>query len=237
MKGQNNTPTRRIDRIDAANPHRELKPMNDRQREYMQAIDTQSIVICIGVLGSSKTYIPAVMAAHMLQSGQIRKIVVARPNEGTGKSLGAFKGSKNEKLDGWCVPVTDTLKRELGISHFEKLLATGSVELLALEQVKGRSWDDAFIIVDEAEDLDPAQAKSLVTRIGKRSKIVITGDIAQQDLKRVSGLQRLLAVAEYAHAPVTLVDFDHWDYCVRSDEARLWGMAFEAYEGANHDSL
>lgn len=233
MKGKNNTPNTRTNKIDANRTRHGLKPLNSRQAEYIAAIKEQSIIICIGVLGSSKTYIPAVMAAQALLNKDIDRIVVARPTEGKGKSLGAFKGSKNEKLEGWCVPVTDTLKQELGISNYDYLMANGTIELLALEQVKGRSWDDTFIIVDEAEDLEPSVAKSLVTRIGVRSKIVITGDIAQQDLKHISGLQRLLEVSEYAHAPVTLINFDNWDYCVRSDEARLWGMAFESWEQEN----
>lgn len=230
MKGNNNRKNTRTVKIDEAHESRMLSPMNLRQAEYMKAIEHESIIICIGVLGSSKTYIPAVMAAQMIKRKQIHKIVIARPTEGKGKSIGAFKGTKNEKLEGWCVPVTDTLKQELGVTMFDYLVANGSIELLALEQVKGRSWDDTFIIVDEAEDLEPSVAKSLVTRIGVRSKIVITGDIAQQDLKRTSGLERLLAVAEYSHVPLTIINFDSWDYCVRSDEAKLFGMAFEAYE-------
>jgi phosphate starvation-inducible PhoH-like protein len=214
-------------------PYNKLTPMNERQAEYINAVNTESVILCVGVLGSSKTYIPSVMAAQLLMDKKIDKVVIARPNEGVGKSLGAFKGSKNEKLEGWCTPVTETFKQTMGASTFDYHINKGSIELLALEQVKGRSWDNTFILVDEAEDLDPAQAKSLVTRIGENSTIVITGDIAQQDLKRVSGLQRLLEVSEHAHVPVCIIDFDHWDYCVRSDEARLWGMAFEAWENAD----
>ena len=233
MKGKNNTPHTRMNKLDAAHKPRKLEPLNAKQAEYIAAIEHESIVICTGVLGSSKTYIPAVMAAHMLMAKKVSKIIVARPNEGTGKSLGAFKGSKNEKLEGWCTPVTDTLKQELGATKYQYLLDTGLIELLALEQVKGRSWDDTFVIVDEAEDLDAAVAKSLVTRIGVRSKIIITGDIAQKDIKQTSGLERLLAVAEYSYVPIRVIDFDSWDYCVRSEEAKLWGMAWESWEQEN----
>tara|TARA_R110000782_G_scaffold207013_1_gene295541 strand:- start:281 stop:616 length:336 start_codon:yes stop_codon:yes gene_type:complete len=102
--------------------------------------------------------------------------------------------------------------------------------MLSLEHVKGRSWDNSLIIVDEAEDLDPEVAKSLVGRQGMNSTTVITGDIAQQDLKRNSGLQYLLDVAEYSSLPVALIDFDSWEYCVRSEEAKMWGMAFANFE-------
>lgn len=212
---------------------RALKPLNQRQAEYINAIKVYGMVICIGVLGSAKTYIPACMAADMYEHKLVNRIIVARPNEGKGKSLGFFKGTKDEKAGGWCSPVTDVLKQQLGNTKFELMLENGEVELLALEQVKGRSYDDCFIIVDEAEDLDPAIAKSLVTRIGVRSKLVITGDIAQQDLLQYSGLQLLLDVSSHAGMEVPIIDFDSWDYCVRSAEAKAWGMAFESFDKAN----
>lgn len=207
-----------------------LKPLNKRQAEYINAINTNTTVICIGVLGSSKTYIPTCMAADYLEKKLVSKIVVARPAEGKGKSVGFFKGTKDEKLSGWCAPITDVLIQQLGITKYEYYIDNGQIELLALEQVKGKSYNDTFLIVDEAEDLDPAVAKSLVTRIGIRSKLVITGDIAQQDLLKFSGLQLLLNVAEYNKLDVPIINFDSWDYCVRSEDAKKWGMGFESYE-------
>lgn len=211
---------------------RKLKPLNAKQAEYINAIKHNSCVICIGVLGSSKTYVPACMSADMLEHKLVSRIVVARPTEGKGRSVGFFKGTKEEKLEGWCAPITDVLKQQLGITKYEYYIDNGQIELLALEQVKGKSFDDTFLLVDEAEDLDPAVAKSLVTRIGLRSHLVITGDIAQQDLLQFSGLQLLLNVAEYNNLPVPIINFDSWDYCVRSPEAKAWGMGFESYDKA-----
>lgn len=225
-KGKNNTPVTRKHKADQADTSK-LKPLNQRQKEYISAIKAESTVICIGVLGSAKTYIPSVLAADMLLAKTIDKVVVARPAEGAGQSLGFFKGTKNEKLEGWCVPITDTLRKRLGVVFYEYCLDAGKIELLALEQCKGRSWDDTFVLVDEAEDLDPSVAKSLVTRIGVRSKLVIAGDIAQQDIKQYSGLQYLLKVNQYRPNPCPVINFDSWEHCVRSDEAKEWGMAFE----------
>lgn len=207
-----------------------LKALNDRQQEYINSITASPVVICTGVWGSAKTYIPTVMACDLLLSKKIERIVIARPTEGKGKSIGYQKGSKDEKLEGWCAPVTETMKKRLGVGHFEAYLSNGRIELLALEQVKGRSWDDTFIIVDEAEDLDADVAKSLVGRQGINSKMVITGDIAQKDLKSFSGLDMLLKVAEFNDMHIPVVDFDDWEYCVRSEEAKQWGRAFEKYE-------
>lgn len=207
-----------------------LVPMNDKQKDYIKAIQENSCVICIGVWGSSKTYIPSVIASDWLLDKKIDKVIIARPAEGKGKSVGFLKGDKNEKLEPWCAPITDTMKARMGVGNFEAMLANGKIEQLALEHVKGRSWDNALIIVDEAEDLEPEVAKSLVGRQGVNSVTVITGDLRQQDLKKSSGLQYLLDVSKFANIPVTLIDFDSWEYCVRSDEAKMWGQAFESYE-------
>lgn len=207
-----------------------LEAMNDRQQEYINAVTTSSFVICIGVWGSSKTFIPSTIAADMLLDKKIDRIVIARPAEGKGKSIGFLKGDKHEKLEPWCAPITDTLKNRLGMGNYEAFLANGKIEMLALEHVKGRSWDNCFILVDEAEDLEPEVAKSLVGRQGVNSTCVVTGDVAQQDLKKNSGLQYLLDVAEFANLPVDLINFDSWDYCVRSEEAKMWGQAFEKFE-------
>jgi len=207
-----------------------LIPMNDKQKDYIKAVQEQSCVICIGVWGSSKTFIPSTIAADWLMDKKIDKVIIARPAEGKGKSVGFLKGSKDEKMQPWCAPITDTMKQRMGVAHFEAMLANGKIEQLALEHVKGRSWDNAFILVDEAEDLEPEVARSLVGRQGVNSVTVITGDLRQQDLKKNSGLQYLLDVAEYTNLPITLIDFDSWDYCVRSEEAKAWGIAFEKFD-------
>ena len=207
-----------------------LLPLNERQKEYIEAIKTTSFIICTGVWGSSKSFIPATIAADMLMDKKIEKVIIARPNEGKGKTIGLLPGDKNEKLGIWCAPITDTMKKRMGDGHFNAMLANGRIELLNLEAVKGRSWDDTFCIIDEGEDIDPEVAKSLVGRQGQNSITVVTGDVAQQDLKRNSGLQYLLDVAKFANLPISVIDFDSWDYCVRSEESKMWGMAFAEYE-------
>lgn len=230
MKGNNNTRMTKKYKSDISADTTRLEPMNAMQDAYIKAIRNDSMVLCTGVLGSSKTFIPAVLAAELMVTKVVDKIVIARPTEGKGKSVGYFKGTKDEKMSGWCTPITDTLKQRLGIGNFEAFVENGKIEMLALEQIKGRSWDDTFILVDEAEDLDPDVAKSLVTRIGVRSKLVVTGDIAQQDLLAYSGLQRLIDVAKYGKIAITHINFNSWDHCVRSAEAKAWGQAFEKYE-------
>lgn len=232
MKGANNTPNTLKVKSDVFRDTRALTPLNQRQKDYINAINNYAVVICTGVWGSSKTYIPSVMACDKLMRKEIEKIVIARPAEGKAKSVGFYKGDKDAKLSGWCAPILDTFYKRLGSGNMEAFLENGRIEMLSLEQVKGRSWDNTFIIVDEAEDLEPAVAKSLVGRQGVNSTTVITGDINQKDLKNYSGLELLLEVAKYGNIDLALIDFDNWDYCVRSEEAKEWGIAFEKYEAS-----
>lgn len=232
MKGRNNTPNTFVRKTNESRDTSPLVPMNQVQAEYIDAIYNYPVVICTGVWGSSKTYCPAVIACDLLLSKQIDGIVIARPTEGKAKSVGFFKGTKDEKMSGWAAPILDTFKKRLGVGHVEAFLENGKIELLALEQVKGRSWDNKFILVDEAEDLDASTAKSLVGRQGVNSTMVITGDINQQDLKAYSGLELLLEVSKYGNVDMAVIDFDSWDYCVRSPESKAWGMAFAKYEAA-----
>lgn len=208
-----------------------LVPYNNRQKEYIKSIKDEPLVICTGVWGSSKTFIPTVIACDMLLSEDIDKIIIARPAEGKGKSIGFLKGDGNQKLEPWCAPVLETIRKRIGEGHTEAFINNGKIELLALEHVKGRSWDDTFIIVDEAEDMDKEVAKSLVGRHGVRSKTVVTGDVRQKDLKGYSGIEYLLDVAGHFGMDVPHIDFDDWEeHCVRSEVSKQWGMAFESYE-------
>jgi phosphate starvation-inducible PhoH-like protein len=211
-----------------------LEPLNDKQKQYISAIRSCPVVICTGVWGSSKTYIPTVVACQMLLDKQIENVIIARPAEGKGRTVGFLKGDANEKLTPWCAPVLDTMRRNIGEELLQVMLKTERIQMLALEHVKGRTWDNTFIIVDECEDLEPEVAKSLVGRHGMNSKMVITGDIAQKDIRKHSGLEYLLDVIRYNNLNVPIIDFDSWEYCVRSDEARMWGMAFDLHN-KRHD--
>jgi len=204
--------------------NKKLNPKNTKQKEYLNAIDNFNIIVSTGVSGSGKTYIAARKAAKLLMdnTSSIEKIVIARPAEGVGKSIGLLPGSKEEKLAGWCAPVLEALEEELGAHNVEHFIDYGRIELLPLEQVKGRTFNNTVVICDEGEDMDVAVVKSLVLRHGKGSKTIINGDVLQQDLKRESGLTYILELlAKFDNLPVVHVDFDEWKYCVRSDEARI----------------
>jgi len=207
-----------------------LKPKNTKQTEYINAIRNHTIVVGTGVAGSGKTYIAATLAADMLDDPRtsIEKIIIARPNEVEGtKSIGFLKGTLVEKMMPLVAPVANALKKRLGTSKFTYLLENGVIELLPLEYIKGMTFDNTFVIIDEAEDIEWSVLKTLLLRTGMDSKVVIDGDIRQTSISKTSGLQVLLGLQEDYHVPAAFVDFDSWEYCVRSDECRLFGEIFE----------
>lgn len=207
-----------------------LKALNDKQQEYINIVNTQKIVCSTGVAGSGKSYIASMMAADMLidADSAIDGIIVARPNEMEGTTtIGLLPGTVEEKLAPWLAPIIQTLKERLGTGHFEAYVASGKIEFLPLEMIKGRSLNKKFLICDEAEDIQWPVLKTLLLRIGHDCKVVINGDVRQTSIAAESGLAKLLNINENYYLPISFVDFDSWDYCVRGDECRLFGEIFE----------
>lgn len=208
-----------------------LLPKNDLQREYINAIKYNKIVCGTGVAGTGKTYIAARMAAEMLQSGDVYKIIITRPNEIEGtRSIGLLPGTLEEKMTPVLAPVLSVLEEALGKSHLEYLIKKNRVEFLPLEYIKGRTIDDAFLIVDEAEDITKDILKVLLLRTGENCKIVIDGDVAQKAIKGDSGLRALMDLNKKVHLPIYFIDFDSWEeHCVRSEEVKYMGAVFDEY--------
>jgi len=234
-KGSSNRVSRRNEDIAVSRTpiwnKKPLKPMNDKQLEYINMIKNHKLVCSMGVAGSGKSYIAAVMAADMLldPGSSIEKLVIARPNqmEGT-QSIGLLPGTLEEKLGPWLVPVTETLKERLGNGHFEAFVENGKIEFLPLEMIKGRTFNNTFIIIDEAEDIEWSVLKTVLLRIGKDSKMVIDGDVRQESISSNSGLRALIKLNEDFYLPMGFIDFDSWElHCIRSEECRLFGQIFE----------
>jgi phosphate starvation-inducible PhoH-like protein len=207
-----------------------LKAKNDKQTEYINAIRNHTVVVGTGVAGSGKTFIAATLAADMLDDPRtsIEKIIIARPNEVEGtKSIGFLKGTLVEKMMPLVAPVANAIKDRMGAKKFEYLVEAGIIELLPLEYIKGLTFNNTFVIIDEAEDIEWGVLKTLLLRTGKDSKVIIDGDIRQTSISKSSGLQILMDLGLNYHVPAAFVDFDSWDYCVRSDECRLFGEIFE----------
>ena len=198
-----------------------LRALNDKQRNYINQIRNHSIVLGTGFAGTGKSYIPAALAAESIMDtrSSIERIVICRPNEGVGKSIGFLKGGLNDKMLPWVAPIVDVLKQFLGEGKVDYMLEHGQIELLPLEYARGKSFDNTFIILDEAQNVDKESLKCLMTRIGRDTKLVIDGDVAQCDIGEASGLGQLITLIDEYYTPIAHTDFGIEDI-VRSDTCK-----------------
>jgi phosphate starvation-inducible PhoH-like protein len=208
-----------------------LKPRSDKQAYYIQSINENPLTIATGYAGTSKTYIPTVMACDAYLKGEIDKIVFVRPNISNSKSLGMFKGSAIEKMEMWLMPVINILKDRLTPGGLETAIENGNIQYVPLEVLKGFSAERCFFIVDEGEDINKEEAKNIVTRQGKDCKMVISGDVSQSALKSFSGLKMLTDMAiRHTNLKIGFVDFNHVNDIERSEACKQWIIAFEKDE-------
>ena len=203
----------------------ELVAKTDRQAEYIQAIKYHPQVISVGCAGTGKTYIAASIAADLLRRKEIDKIVLTRPNVSAGKSLGFFKGTMEEKLEPWVAPFTEVLKLHMGANAFEIARKNGDIEIVPLEVMRGRSFNNSFVVLDEAQNTTVAEIKMFLTRIGEDTTVIINGDIAQCDLKEHSGLSKIIHMAKKYAMPIPVIEFTE-DDIVRSDICAMWIKSF-----------
>ncbi|MCZ0704026.1 phosphate starvation-inducible PhoH-like protein [Natronobacillus azotifigens] len=163
------------------------------QRTYVNRIKVNDLVFGIGPAGTGKTYLAVVMAVQALKAGKVKRIILTRPAVEAGESLGFLPGDLKEKVDPYLRPLYDALHDVLGTEHTSRLIERGTIEIAPLAYMRGRTLDDAFVILDEAQNTTPAQMKMFLTRLGFGSKMVITGDITQVDLPRgvISGLKSI----------------------------------------------
>ena len=181
-----------------------IRPKTAGQREYVDAIDDNTIVFGIGPAGSGKTYLAVAKAVQALQAKEVKRIILTRPAVEAGEKLGFLPGTLNDKIDPYLRPLYDALRDMLDPEMIPKLMEAGIIEVAPLAYMRGRTLNDAFVILDEAQNTTPAQMKMFLTRLGFGSKMVVTGDISQVDLPRgvVSGLRvarRILRDVEDIH--------------------------------------
>ncbi len=202
-----------------------IVPRTDNQGKLIQALTESSQVFILGPAGTGKTYVTATYAADQYTLKEIDKIVVTRPHVAVGKELGFLKGDLHEKTMPWALPVLDVLEKHLGKGAVETGIKNGNIEMAPLALMRGRSFDNAFIIVDEAQNITTHELKMLLTRVGEGSTIVLNGDAQQSDLKEADGLSRVIHLAKKHMLPVPIVEFGV-DDIVRSDICAEWVKVF-----------
>ncbi len=210
-----------------SNRGRTIRPKTINQRRYVEAIDDHTIVFGIGPAGTGKTYLAMAKAVQALQAKQISRIILTRPAVEAGERLGFLPGTLTDKIDPYLRPLYDALHDMIDAETIPRLMAAGTIEVAPLAYMRGRSLNDAFIILDEAQNTSAEQMKMFLTRLGYGSKMVVTGDVTQVDLPggTVSGLRVVRDILD-GLADIHFADLTSEDV-VRH---RLVGRIVDAYE-------
>jgi phosphate starvation-inducible protein PhoH and related proteins len=177
-----------------SNRGRTIRPKTLNQKRYVDAIDKHTVVFGIGPAGTGKTYLAMAKAVQALQSKQVNRIILSRPAVEAGERLGYLPGTLTEKIDPYLRPLYDALHDMVDPESIPKLLTAGTIEVAPLAFLRGRSLNDSFIVLDEAQNTTPEQMKMFLTRLGFGSKMVVTGDVTQVDLP--SGMRSGLRIVE-----------------------------------------
>ena len=203
-----------------------IKPLNPIQANYLAALRGSPQVIVLGPAGTGKTWLAATYAADLLRNRQIDKIILTRPNVPCGRSLGYFPGTLEDKFAPWAVPVAEAIKERIGKAAYEIALKNGGIELVPFEVMRGRSWKNAFVLFDEAQNATPAEIKTFLTRVGESCSVVINGDVSQCDLSEASGLRTVVHLVKSQMLAVPVIEFTRADI-VRSGACAMWVRAFD----------
>jgi len=209
---------------------RQVAPKSVTQRRYLDAIDQADVVFGVGPAGTGKTYLAMAQAVSYLVSKRVTRIILARPAVEAGEKLGFLPGDLQEKVNPYLRPLYDALYDMLDVDRVERLLERGVIEVAPIAFMRGRTLNDAFVILDEAQNTTSEQMKMFLTRLGFGSKAVVTGDITQIDLPpgRVSGLVEALKVVAGVEGVIT-VHFDERDV-VRHPLVQQIVRAYENYK-------
>ena len=223
-----------LDTISIPSASRQIAPKSPGQKEYVDAIRNNTIVFSVGPAGTGKTYLAVAMAVAALFERQFKRIVLARPAVEAGEKLGFLPGDIAEKVNPYLRPLYDALEDMMDLEKVKRLIDRGIIEIAPLAFMRGRTLNDSFVILDEAQNTTPEQMKMFLTRLGYNSKAVVTGDVTQVDLPadKLSGL---------IHATRLLSNIDDMAICYldKKDVVRhpLVAVIIEAYELDNERRL
>lgn len=206
-----------------------LEPRTARQAELLAALNSHPVVFALGPAGTGKTYVPARNAMRLLQSpgSPIEKIVITRPTVAPSRHrMGYLPGGGAAKMKPWLVPIMDGMRDETSQAQIDKLTQDGKIEIVPFEHMRGRSFHNAAILLDEGQNCSFSDLELLITRTGEESTLVISGDTHQVDIDD-SGLARVARMVAQHGLNAYVVEFDHTDV-TRSAVAAEWVKAFRA---------
>ena len=207
-----------------------VKPKTLGQKSYVEAIDNNMIVFGIGPAGTGKTYLAMAKAITAFKAGEVNRIILTRPAIEAGEKLGFLPGDLQSKVDPYLRPLYDALYEIMGAEQFMKNMESGLIEVAPLAYMRGRTLDNAYIVLDEAQNTTPAQMKMFLTRIGYGSKAIITGDLSQKDLPKdvQSGLEQAVKILRSIE-DIAMIEFTASDV-VRHPLVQRIVNAYENYE-------
>ena len=209
-----------------SNRGKSIRPKTANQKRYVEAIDTHTITFGLGPAGTGKTYLAMAKAIQALQAKEVNRIILTRPAVEAGERLGFLPGTLQEKIDPYLRPLFDALHDMIDQESIPRLMQSGVIEIAPLAYMRGRTLNDAFVILDEAQNTSPEQMKMFLTRLGFGSKMVITGDVTQVDLPNYS--KSGLSVVQNVLERVEDISFMH----LNSEDVvrnRLVGDIVDAY--------
>ncbi len=210
-----------------------IRPKTLGQKDYVDAIDEHTIVFGIGPAGTGKTYLAMAKAVQALQRKEVSRIILTRPAVEAGERLGFLPGTLNDKIDPYLRPLYDALNEMMDPELVPKLIASGTIEVAPLAYMRGRTLNDSFVVLDEAQNTTPEQMKMFLTRLGFGTKMVVTGDITQVDLPQgASGLRLVTRV-------LSKIDDIHFAQLTSDDVVRhtLVGRIVDAYSAYDEERL
>ena len=203
-----------------------IQPRNPTQAAYLQALEASDMVLGVGPAGTGKTYLAVIFAAQAFLSGLYDRIILTRATVPVaGENLGFLPGDLDEKMGPWVAEILGILEEVLGKQKLAQHRSKGDIQVIPFAYMRGRTFNNALILCDEMQNATISQVKTLVTRIGENSKMLMNGDLGQSDLRGENGLSRLLQMVKDRQLPVPVVSFSDRDV-VRSHLCQMWVSAF-----------
>lgn len=199
-----------------SSPAFHIQPKNATQQFLLDSINNNTITTVIGPAGTGKTFITGMKVAQLFLKGGYDNIVISRPNISTGQSLGYFPGTVEEKMEPWLRPIMNVLEDGFGKGRYNYMSEKGIIQIQPLETIRGMSYMNSLIIVDESQNLNMEEIKAVTTRVGENSKLILTGDPNQSDIRNGNDLLKFCKLCEKNGISVPVVQFGLEDI-VRSD--------------------